>query len=267
MRRAAGEGGAAVIIPAAGLGKRVGTRTPKQFLRLATAPILVLTVERFARHRAIGTIVVAAPPADVHRTERLLEPIRRRRTIVVVPGGKERQDSVRSGLAAAPASSKIILVHDAVRPFVTPSLIGELVAAARRHGAAICGLPVTDTVKRVTNGIVETTLDRSRLWSAQTPQAFRASLLREAHERAHRDGFRGTDEAMLVERLGHPVRMIRGLAENLKITTPADLSRARGLIARQVRSAGELSPAGRAAGLGSRARRPGNVSRLGGRGR
>jgi 2-C-methyl-D-erythritol 4-phosphate cytidylyltransferase len=247
MRRIAG--GVAVIIPAAGSGTRVGTRTPKQFLRLARAPILLLTVERFARHPAVETIIVAAPPAHVHRTERLLEPIRRRRAILVVPGGKERQDSVRSGLAVAPTSSDIILVHDAVRPFVTPALIGELVEAARRHGAAICGLPLTDTVKQVANGIIEATLDRSMLWSAQTPQAFRANLLREAHDRAHREGFRGTDEAALVERLGHPVRMIRGLAENLKITTAADLCRARGLIAPTVGSAArQLAPRGSADG-------------------
>jgi 2-C-methyl-D-erythritol 4-phosphate cytidylyltransferase len=237
MTRPAGAGRVAVIIAAAGSGRRIGTRTPKQFLPLAGAPILRLTVERFARHPGVGTIVVAAPPGHVRRTERLLESIRRARTIVVVPGGKERQDSVRSALAAAPASSEIILVHDAVRPFVTAALIRELVEAARRHGAAICGLPVTDTVKRVADGLVQTTLDRSTLWSAQTPQAFRASVLREAHDRADREGFRGTDEAALVERLGHPVRMVRGLAENVKITTRADLSRARGLVAPRARRA------------------------------
>jgi 2-C-methyl-D-erythritol 4-phosphate cytidylyltransferase len=257
MRRAAPDGQVAVIIPAAGSGRRLGSRTPKQFLRLATAPILVVTVGRFARHRAVGSIVVAVPPAHVRRTERLLAPIRRRRAIMVVAGGKERQDSVRSGLAAAPRSSEIILVHDAVRPFVTAGLIDEVVDAARRHGAAICGVPVTETVKRVVNGIVATTLDRNGLWAVQTPQAFRAGLLREAHARAYRDGFQGTDEAMLVERLGHPVRMIRGHADNLKITTPADLRRARGLVAGRAVRAGPGSRPRQAPGPAGLPGRPG----------
>jgi len=110
---------------------------------------------------------------------------------------------------------------------VLAALIDTLVAAAERDGAAVCGLPVTETVKRVRDGRVEATLDRDALWSVQTPQAFRAAILREAHDKARRDGFLGTDDATLVERLGHPVRMVPGLADNVKITTPDDLRRAR----------------------------------------
>jgi 2-C-methyl-D-erythritol 4-phosphate cytidylyltransferase len=114
-----------------------------------------------------------------------------------------------------------------VRPFITRSLIDRVVAAARATGAAVCALPVTETVKRVRDGLVEATLDRSALWAVQTPQAFRAALLREAHDKARRDGVTGTDDAMLVERLGQPVRVVAGSPHNVKITTPADLARAR----------------------------------------
>jgi len=127
-----------------------------------------------------------------------------------------------------PDDVEIVVVHDAVRPLITPDLIASVVRAAAEHGAAICALPIAETVKRVRNEVVEATLDRSELWAVQTPQAFRAALLREAHEKAQRDGVVGTDDAMLVERLGHTVRVVRGRAENVKITTPEDLRRARG---------------------------------------
>ena len=130
-------------------------------------------------------------------------------------------------MLALPDDAEVIVVHDAVRPLITRRLIDAVVRAAVESGAAICALPIAETVKRVRDDVVEATLDRSELWAVQTPQAFRADLFREAHEKAHRDGVVGTDDAMLVERLGHPVRVVRGLAENVKITTPEDLRRAR----------------------------------------
>jgi 2-C-methyl-D-erythritol 4-phosphate cytidylyltransferase len=119
------------------------------------------------------------------------------------------------------------VVHDGARPFLTRALIDSVLAAARAAGAAVCALPITETVKRVAGGWVEATLERSALWAVQTPQAFRAAWLREAHDKARRDGFVGTDDAMLVERLGHRVRVVPGSDRNIKITTPADLRRAR----------------------------------------
>jgi 2-C-methyl-D-erythritol 4-phosphate cytidylyltransferase len=148
-------------------------------------------------------------------------------TVEVVEGGTTRQESVWRALQAAPADAPIVLVHDAVRPFITPQLIDAIRTAADAHGAVLCALPIVETVKRVVDGVVESTLDRSTLWAVQTPQGFRAPLLREAHEKAIRDGIVGTDDAMLVERLGHAVRVVPGLAENVKITTPADLRAAR----------------------------------------
>jgi 2-C-methyl-D-erythritol 4-phosphate cytidylyltransferase len=216
----------AVVIPAGGVGTRFGGRLPKQFVKLGRAPILAATVGHFTRHPAVIAIVVAAPEIHVARTRRALAPITRRAPVTVVQGGGMRQDSVWLALQATPRDADVIIVHDAVRPLITRALIDAVVSAAD-SGAAICALPITETVKRVRQDVVETTLDRSELWAVQTPQAFRAALLREAHEKARRDGVVGTDDAMLVERLGHPVRVVRGLAENVKITTPEDLRRAR----------------------------------------
>jgi 2-C-methyl-D-erythritol 4-phosphate cytidylyltransferase len=218
----------AVVIPAGGLGTRFGGRTPKQFRRLGRVPVLVATVGHFARHPGVAAIVVAAPGAHVVRARRLLAPLARRAPVTVVAGGRTRQDSVWLALQAVPDTADVVVVHDAVRPLITRRLIADVVRAAVGSGAAICALPIAETVKRVRDDLVEATLDRSELWAVQTPQAFRADLLREAHEKARRDGISGTDDAMLVERLGHPVRVVRGLAANVKITTPEDLRRARG---------------------------------------
>jgi 2-C-methyl-D-erythritol 4-phosphate cytidylyltransferase len=216
-----------VLVPAGGSGTRLGRRTPKQFLRLGGATILTATLTHFARHPAVRAIVVAAPAAHLARTRRLVGRAGRR-PVTVVAGGATRQESVWQALQAAPADLEIVLVHDAVRPFIDRRLIDAVIAAAAEHGAAICALPIAETVKRVRAGTVQATLDRSELWAVQTPQGFRAALLREAHEKALRDGVTGTDDAMLVERLGHPVRVVAGLAGNVKITTPQDLRRARG---------------------------------------
>lgn len=223
---------AVAVIPAGGLGARLGTRTPKQFLRLGSAPMLLTTVRHVARHPAVRAIVVAAPGPQVERTRRLLAARRGRASLAVVPGGPTRQASVWLAMQALPEDAEIIVVHDAVRPFVTRRLMDAVLRAAVETGAAICALPIAETVKRVRDGVVETTIDRAGLWAVQTPQAFRAELLREAHEKARRDGVVGTDDAMLVERLGHPVRVVPGSEANLKITTTKDLRRARGAVRR-----------------------------------
>lgn len=218
---------AVAVVPAAGSGSRLGARRPKQFLRLGGIPLLVQTLRALARVRELDGIVVAAPPTDVLETRRLLQNHRIPGILAVVAGGAERQESVWLALQAVPDESELLVVHDAVRPFITPQLVRAVIAEARRYGAATCGLPVSETIKRVREGIVETTVEREGLWLVQTPQAFRRDLIWEAHEKAKRDGFWGTDDAVLVERLRLPVRMVPGLPENLKITTREDLSRAR----------------------------------------
>jgi 2-C-methyl-D-erythritol 4-phosphate cytidylyltransferase len=221
------------IVPAGGAGRRMSARLPKQYLRLGGAPLLVRTLDALAAAPAIGGIVVAAPRERVAATRRLLAAHRVRKILSVVEGGAERQDSVWLGLQAA-GSPEWVLVHDAVRPFITSALVARVLAAAARTGAATCGLPVRETVKRVRDDVppggelvVDETLDRAGLWLIQTPQAFRRELLWEAHDKARRDGYAGTDDAVLVERLGGRVALVPGRPENLKITTPGDLRAAR----------------------------------------
>lgn len=222
-----------VVIPAGGAGTRTGRRLPKQFLPLGGEPIITITLRHFLRHPEVAVVVVAAPPAYLTRTRRLVG----RRTpagpvLEVVPGGATRQESVGCALAAVPGDVELVLVHDAVRPFITRSLIDAVARTAREEGAAVCALPIAETVKRVHDGLVEATLDRSVLWAVQTPQGFRADLLREAYDKARRDGAEATDDAMLVERLGHRVRVVPGLPGNVKITTRSDLRAARGTVRR-----------------------------------
>ena len=214
------------IVPAGGHGVRMSSRRPKQYLRLGQAPILVATLKALARARSIVGIVVAVPEAHVAATRRLLARTRVPKIVDVVAGGADRQESVWRGLQRLPGDARVVIVHDAVRPFITADLV-ERVRAAGAGGAATCGTPVRETVKRVTDGAVEATIPRQGLWLTQTPQAFARDLLWEAHDKARRDGFAGTDDAVLVERLGMPVAMVAGLAQNLKITTPEDLRTAR----------------------------------------
>ncbi|MCL7487181.1 MAG: 2-C-methyl-D-erythritol 4-phosphate cytidylyltransferase [Desulfobulbaceae bacterium] len=217
----------AAIIPAAGSGSRMRTDVPKQFLELGGVPILVRTIGRFLQVSEIRHIVVALP-AD-HRL--IAEQILRRcfspdqyRRLMLVTGGESRQESVLAGLDALPPGTGFVLVHDGARPFVGPELIRRCLRAAVDHGAAIVAVPVRDTIKQVSSsGEIAGTVDRSRLWQAQTPQAAATGLLRRAYEEAQRAGFEGTDEASLLEHAGIPVRVIEGSEENIKITRPDDL--------------------------------------------
>jgi 2-C-methyl-D-erythritol 4-phosphate cytidylyltransferase len=222
-----GDGDRAVaVVPAAGMGVRMASRQPKQYLRLAGLPLLVHTLRALRNCPALDGVVLAVPADRIAATRRVLN----RHGVAVLEvlgGGTSRQESVWRGLQAVPAGPRWIVVHDGVRPFVTRDLLERLLAAARRWGAATCGLEVRETVKRASDGVVESTVDREGLWLVQTPQAFSRDLLWEAHEKARRDGFAGTDDAMLVERLGAPVAMVPGLAHNIKITTREDLRVAR----------------------------------------
>lgn len=214
------------IVPAGGLGTRMGSRRPKQYLRLGRVPILVATLRALGRARGIAGIVVAVPEAHVVETRRLLARLRVPRILEVVAGGADRQESVWRALQRIPERAERVVVHDAVRPFIGAALVARVLAAAA-GGAATCGIPVRETVKRVRDGAIEATVPRQGLWLTQTPQAFTRALLWEAHDKARRDGFAGTDDAMLVERLGVTVAMVQGLGQNLKITTPEDLQTAR----------------------------------------
>jgi 2-C-methyl-D-erythritol 4-phosphate cytidylyltransferase len=203
----------------------------KPGLSLAGQTILRWTLDVLGATPVITEIVVAVPVEDVETWRGDLAGCPK--VGAVVAGGAERQDSVRLALGAVPPDVPWVAVHDGVRPCITAELVERVVAEARVHGAAIAALPVSETVKRGADGWVTETVERNGLWAVQTPQVFRADLLREAHRRAAADGIRGTDDAALVERLGLPVRLVPGLAANLKITRPDDLSLAEALLARR----------------------------------
>jgi 2-C-methyl-D-erythritol 4-phosphate cytidylyltransferase len=201
----------------------MGAGRPKAFLALGGQPILLRAARVFDAAASVGAVVVVVPAAQADAARELLAPIRK--LIAVVAGGERRQDSVRAGLAQAPAGfAGVVLVHDAARPLVEPALVDAVAAAAASGGAALPVLPVVDTLKRVRDGRVLGTLDRSELVAAQTPQGFRAELLRRAYEQVFRDGVTVTDEAMAVERLGEPVVAVIGSVSNRKLTTPEDLA-------------------------------------------
>lgn len=211
-----------VVIVAAGSGKRMGGQRNKLWLPLAGEPILAHTVRLFAAHRDVDQIVLVVSEQDHADVLKWLS--KEAIQLAVVLGGAERQDSVRNGLAALSADCSYVLVHDAARPFVTREQISKMINLVERDQAVIMAVPVKDTIKVVgSTGIVESTPARESLWAVQTPQAFRMSLLREAHEVAQQSGRLGTDDAMLVEWLGHPVKIMQGSYENIKITTPDDL--------------------------------------------
>jgi 2-C-methyl-D-erythritol 4-phosphate cytidylyltransferase len=225
----------AAIIPAAGLGIRMGHDIPKPYLRLAGKPILAHTLGVFEAAPEIREITVVVHPDEMeHCQAKVLAPYGFKKVLRLVPGGKERQDSVYNALKVLHADERleIIVVHDGVRPLVRPGDISRVVQAAERHGASILGWPAQDTLKRVNaRGEVVETLDRRQIWQIQTPQAFRAPLLWRAFVEAYGRGFYGTDEAALVEVLPHPVQVVPGSPFNLKITRPEDLRLAEALLA------------------------------------
>lgn len=209
------------ILVAAGPGTRLGAAVPKAFVPLAGEPLVARSLRAMLASPAISRSVVVVPADLVDDATRLLAAARDARPLAVIAGGAERQDSVRNGLDAA-GDADLVAIHDAARPFVDVATVEATVDAARRHGAAIAAVPATDTIKQVhPDGWIESTPPRTRLWLAQTPQVFRLVLLREAHARAADSG--ATDDALLVEALGTRVHVVRGNAENRKITTPDDL--------------------------------------------
>ena len=229
-----------VIIPAAGLGTRMApapsardkkSAPSKQFTDLGGMPILLHTLRKFAAIPEVTDILVALRKDEVSGFRARLEKEGKdilQKKIQFVEGGEHRQQSVASALAAvAAAADDIILVHDAVRPFVSPEIIQEVIAAARKYGAAIAGMPAVDTVKQVERtaegAVITATVPRERVVMAQTPQGFRYDVLKKAFDEATADGFMGTDEASLVERSGHQVVVVMGSPRNIKITTPADM--------------------------------------------
>jgi 2-C-methyl-D-erythritol 4-phosphate cytidylyltransferase len=231
-----------VIIPAAGLGTRMApvpsardakdkkSHPSKQFTELGGTPILIHTLRKFAAVDAVSEIWIALRENEIDGFRKRLgkEADLRRKKIELVVGGEHRQQSVENALNAVSAGDDdIILVHDAVRPFITAEIIQEVIEAAKKYGAAIAGLPAVDTVKQVERtsegAIIKATIPRASIVLAQTPQGFRYSVIKKVFDEAAADGFTGTDEASLAERSGHEVAVVMGSAKNIKITSPGDM--------------------------------------------
>lgn len=232
----------AVILPAAGLGTRMrpvapeGTGTSrKQFMLLEGAPILLHTIRKFLRSPLVSEIVVALRREDIEWVEEMLRREQPCKPVRLVVGGESRQESVENALAEVSADTDLVAVHDAVRPFIDEQTLRNVIEEAARTGAAIVGIVPVDTVKQVHRTRVRATLPRERLILTQTPQVFRLDLLKEAFEKARRDGFIGTDESSLVERLDKvEVAVVLGTDYNIKITKPADMELARFILSRQL---------------------------------
>ena len=220
------------IIPAAGVGRRMGSAVGKQFLRLKGIPILAHTLRVFDQSPEVdGIVLVVAPQQRQALATEVLGPHPCQKLFQVIDGGPERQDSVANGLRAIPPECDLVAVHDGVRPLVSVDLLEAVLEVARHHGAAIAAIPAGDTVKQAEKQKVVATLERETIWLAQTPQAFHANLLRRAYEEAARDGVVVTDDAALLERIGVAVHLVHGSSENIKVTTPSDLIVAEAILA------------------------------------
>jgi 2-C-methyl-D-erythritol 4-phosphate cytidylyltransferase len=222
------------ILVAAGAGTRIGG-LPKQYRPIAGVPMLLRALRPFTAHREVVHVVLVLPPGHAARPPEFLAGLAGD-TLTLVDGGAERSESVAAGLAALNADCTVVLVHDAARPFVDPTVIDAVIREVRTGVAAIAAVQVTDTVKEVAaddDRRVVRTVARDRLWRAQTPQGFPRALLVEAHDRARRAGVTATDDAALVERLGATVVVVPDSPRNLKITTPDDLAWADAWVARQ----------------------------------
>jgi 2-C-methyl-D-erythritol 4-phosphate cytidylyltransferase len=215
------------LIPAAGMGKRMGASINKQYLQLDGVPIVARTISVFEASPLIDAIYLVIPADEIpYCREAVVEAGGFRKVAAIIPGGRERQNSVMNGLRAMKpyiSDDDVVLIHDGVRPFISEELIAEAIGVARGNSGALVAVPCKDTIKTVRDGVVIDTPPRESLWQAQTPQVFRFGAIFDAHTAAEQDGYSGTDDASLVERLGGTVRIVRGDYRNIKITTPEDL--------------------------------------------
>ena len=214
-----------VIIVAAGSGSRMNMGINKQFIKLKDKEIIVYTLEKFYKHKNIDEIVVVVKEEEAEFFKNEIIDKYNFENIKIAYGGKERQNSVYNGLKMLDDKCDIVLVHDGARPFISKSLIDNCIEEAKNHNAVVVGVPVKDTIKVINedNDIVDTP-ERSKLWAVQTPQTFNYDILVKSYEDAFKNEFYGTDDAMLVERIGYKVKMIEGSYNNIKITTQEDLN-------------------------------------------
>ena len=220
------------IIVAAGKGKRMGKSYNKQYILLADKPIVAHTIEVFENVDLIDEIVLVVGKGETDLAKKdIIHKYNFKKVVKIVEGGTERQDSVYNGLKAIDENCNIVLIHDGARPFITDSIIEKSINTAKDVGACVVAVRVKDTIKVVNKNMeVDYTPDRSILWAVQTPQTFEYKLLLEAYKKLQIDNIKATDDAMLIEKLGHTVRIIEGSYENIKITTPEDLILGEGIL-------------------------------------
>lgn len=214
-----------VIIAAAGMSNRMGSKINKQFIAIGGKPILAHTIEKFEKSRYIDEIILVAKEEEIEYCRKeIVKKYKFKKVANIIRGGKERQDSIYNGILALDERSNIVLTHDGARPFVDVQSINEGIEGAVESGACVIGVPVKDTIKVVEDeNSISKTPQRSLLWAAQTPQCFLKEILIKGYEKALETGFLGTDDSSLVERIGYKVKMIMGSYENIKITTPDDI--------------------------------------------
>lgn len=214
------------VVPAAGLGTRMGGNTPKQYLLLGGLPLLVYSLQVFQNLESIREIILPVSESDRDYCWReIVKAFGLKKVTQVVAGGQRRQDSVRNGLAAISNPPDGVLVHDGVRPFIDQKVVRNVIHRAGQTGAAVVAMPIHDTVKRVdVSGLIQETLKREELWQIQTPQVFRYDWLVEAHQQAQQHQWDVTDDAALIERMGYPVSVVEGSCFNIKVTRPDDLA-------------------------------------------
>ncbi len=221
--------GVYVIIPAAGAGKRMPGPGPKQFRLLVDRPVLAWSASALLACKDVRGLVVGVSPEYKDKASEILRIWLKGRECRLAEGGDERRDTVRKCLAQVPEDAELVAIHDAARPFIRPEVIGEAIREARICGAVSVGIRPADTI-RIEDGGPGRTLERENLWRVQTPQVFKRDLIAQAHARAAEEGFVGTDDAVLVERIGHPVKMVEADEFNFKLTTPADWLMAEALV-------------------------------------
>lgn len=225
-----------VLIAAAGIGSRMAGNISKQFIKLGGKPVLAHTIEKFENNKYIDEIIVIMKEDSIEYCKnQIVKKYNFKKVSKVIRGGKERQDSIYNGIISLSQDTSIIVSHDGARPFVTNKMINQSIEKALEFGAAVVGMPVTDTIKMLkdqNNGRVDYTPKRSLLWAAQTPQTFRKEILFEAYEKALQDDALGTDDSSLVERIGLEVFMVEGSYGNIKLTTREDIKIAESLIAK-----------------------------------
>jgi 2-C-methyl-D-erythritol 4-phosphate cytidylyltransferase len=229
------------VIVSAGKGQRFMEGKKKQFYLLANKPILAHTLDKFEACPLIRSILLVVGQEDMdYCLKEIVEKYGYRKVAQIIPGGKQRQESVRNGIDALPKETHLVVIHDGVRPFVTRKMIEDSIHFAQRFGSVILAMPVKETIKVADpEGIVLKTLERDSLWQIQTPQTFRVHVIKEAYQKAMEDRFVGTDDASLVERIGMKIHILPGSYTNIKITTPEDLILAKLFLRMKARTKGQ----------------------------